>query len=67
LKEFEFYVYNLVYKTLGVKTPNYKQFINSTLPHGRFMFLGKCLDLDAKAEIVTEVSNNLETLALNDK
>ena len=67
LKEFELYIYNLVYKTLGVKTPNYKQFIRSDLPNSRFMFLGKCLDLDSKAEIITELSKNLETLALNDK
>ena len=67
VKEFEQLIYNLVYKTLGVKTPNYKQFIRNDLPNGRFMILGKCLDLDAKSEIISELSSNLETLALNDK
>jgi len=63
-KDFDQLVNKLVYKTLGVKTPNHKLLINSDLPHGRFMLLGLC---GFQAEIVTELSDNLETLALNDK
>jgi len=71
-EECESLIYNLLYKTLGIKTPNYKVLLRKDLARGRFTLLGRCLtckDLDQKVkdEVTQELVNQLESLVLNDR
>ena len=71
-KEFDELIFTLLYKTLGIKVPNYKVFLRADLAAGRYMFLGKCLafselEKDVKSQITNELIENLEKSVLNDK
>jgi hypothetical protein len=63
-KDFDELVWNLAYKTLNVKSPNFKAFINEDLKDGRFMFLGK---LAEKEEVLNHLVDMMERKAINDK
>ena len=71
-QEFEDLIFNFLYKTLGIKVPNYKALLRDDLALGRHMFLGKCLgcaelDKETKSNITTELIKSLESNVLNDK
>ena len=71
-KEFDELIFTLLYKTLGIKVPNYKVFLRADLAAGRYMFLGKCLasselEKEVKDQITTELIKDLESSVLNDK
>lgn len=60
----------MLYTTLNIKQPNYKAFMRSDLAAGRFMLLGRCLEScepAVKAEIKTELLDQLEAIVLNDR
>ena len=72
-KECEELIFTLLYKTLGIKVPNYRALRRDDLAKGRYMFLGKCLasfeleEEGAKEAITTGLIESLESNVLNDK
>ena len=72
-KECEELIFTLLYKTLGIKVPNYRVLRRDDLADGRYMFLGKCLagfeleEEGAKEAITAGLIESLERNVLNDK
>ena len=65
-------IYNLLYGTLGIATPNYKNFLREDLAGGRLSLLGYCsslegLDQKVRDDISEHLVNELESMVLNDK
>lgn len=65
-------IYNLLYGTLGIATPNYKNFLREDLAAGRLSLLGHCISLEGldkkvSADISEHLITELESMVLNDK
>jgi hypothetical protein len=62
-------IFDLVYKILGVKQPNFKAFLRPDLSNGRLVMLGHCLAAGSGevSAIKTHVMSQLEADVLDDK
>jgi len=65
-------IYKLLYGTLGIATPNYKNFLREDLAAGRLSLLGYCsssegLDQKVRDDIAEHLLAELESVVLNDK